>query len=673
MAQLVDVIHEEVMTGPLGGIPAGYSTYRIYARVLNSNDAVVAVVGFSGTGDANFHSLQVGSTAGDSLVWNTTFGGMTAQNINPAIFGFFPDVEWDSFISIGRSNSLVPGGDVWYLELPAGADFAPSTFAPASGGLVAFGPSLGTQPGEELLWFVLPTEPNAYGQPPDNRVLLAQVTVPTGTLYYRLNLQILDDWPLSKSMVYQHTLEEPLDDSPDEFAIQYIDGTCMGLVYPEPEFCYGTGCTNPDAVNYDATATTDDGSCLFLDTHGCTDASALNFSPDALTDDGSCIYTCPEPHWAFTLDCLGDSLFSVILSISELGLLNPSALYISGQGFFANITDSFTIDTGPFASGDSVVFSLDPYNLNGCIAQSEALTIDCGLFQTGCTDSLAINFDPAANWDNGTCIDTCAYPDASFTPWCDPEYPGGMVINMDVVSMGNAAPFTVIANEDTLYSQLWNPVDWSVGPYYGGASGEIFFYSQSVPACSFSSGPLSMDCVSPYLGCTDTLALNYAPDALFNDGSCTYNFLLCDCNLIAFSPAERFRLGDGTADDGEPGTLNFNCATWGWDCGDFPDAAEEDPFLVCTGQLPDLYGCITALPDGALTLFRLGPNPAYDHITVSGNTLLQRVEIFSAQGTRVLQVFPGTQTCSLDVHDLAPGTYFVRINQIHARLLVINR
>ena len=192
-AQLIDVFNEEVMTGPLGGIPEGYSTYRIYARVLNSNDAVAAVVGFSGTGDANFHSVQIGSTAGDSLVWNTTFGGMTAQNVVPGIFGFFPDVEWDSFITLGRANNEDPGSDVWYLELPMASEFATSTFSPASGGMVAYGPNLGTEPGEELIWFVLPSEVNAYGQPPDNRVLLAQVTVPTGTLYYKLNLQVLDD------------------------------------------------------------------------------------------------------------------------------------------------------------------------------------------------------------------------------------------------------------------------------------------------------------------------------------------------------------------------------------------------------------------------------------------------------------------------------------------------
>jgi hypothetical protein len=41
-------------------------------------------------------------------------------------------------------------------------------------------------------------------------------------------------------------------------------------------------------LNYNASATTDDGSCEYAT--GCTDAKASNFSSSALTDDGSCVY-----------------------------------------------------------------------------------------------------------------------------------------------------------------------------------------------------------------------------------------------------------------------------------------------------------------------------------------------------------------------------------------------
>ena len=48
------------------------------------------------------------------------------------------------------------------------------------------------------------------------------------------------------------------------------------------------GCTDPAALNYNPSATIDDGSCRYA---GCTDSTATNYNPIAVIDDGSCIYT----------------------------------------------------------------------------------------------------------------------------------------------------------------------------------------------------------------------------------------------------------------------------------------------------------------------------------------------------------------------------------------------
>ncbi|MBT5354593.1 MAG: DUF1566 domain-containing protein, partial [Flavobacteriales bacterium] len=48
------------------------------------------------------------------------------------------------------------------------------------------------------------------------------------------------------------------------------------------------GCTDPTAFNYDASANTDDGSCIAV-VNGCTDPTASNYNAAANTDDGSCI------------------------------------------------------------------------------------------------------------------------------------------------------------------------------------------------------------------------------------------------------------------------------------------------------------------------------------------------------------------------------------------------
>ena len=48
------------------------------------------------------------------------------------------------------------------------------------------------------------------------------------------------------------------------------------------------GCTDPAALNYNPSATIDNGSCRYA---GCTDSTAANYNPIAVIDDGSCIYT----------------------------------------------------------------------------------------------------------------------------------------------------------------------------------------------------------------------------------------------------------------------------------------------------------------------------------------------------------------------------------------------
>ena len=62
------------------------------------------------------------------------------------------------------------------------------------------------------------------------------------------------------------------------------DGSCT---YPSVV----QGCTDPTACNYDSTATIDDGSCSY-NCVGCMDNTACNYDPIATIDDGSCFYNC---------------------------------------------------------------------------------------------------------------------------------------------------------------------------------------------------------------------------------------------------------------------------------------------------------------------------------------------------------------------------------------------
>lgn len=66
------------------------------------------------------------------------------------------------------------------------------------------------------------------------------------------------------------------------------------------------GCTYSDAINFDATATIDDGSCQY---EGCTDSTAFNFNPIATTDDGSCI---------FDNQCAGDINNDGLIGVADI-------------------------------------------------------------------------------------------------------------------------------------------------------------------------------------------------------------------------------------------------------------------------------------------------------------------------------------------------------------------
>lgn len=217
------------------------------------------------------------------------------------------------------------------------------------------------------------------------------------------------------------------------------DGSC---IYPVPPI---RGCTNPAATNYNRLATVDDGSCTFPPPSvvaGCTNPRATNYNPRATVDDGSCIL--PQP--------------------IVRGCTDPRA---------TNYNPSATVNDGSCTYPPSILPLL------------------------GCIDPLATNYNPLATVDDGTCI----YP------------PPPPVRGCTNPKAKNYNPLATIDDGSCVFFPPPTPV-------YGCTDRSATNYN---PLATISDGSCTYPPpVLPVHGCTNPRALNYNPLARVDDGSCTY-------------------------------------------------------------------------------------------------------------------------------------------------------
>ena len=152
------------------------------------------------------------------------------------------------------------------------------------------------------------------------------------------------------------------------------------------------GCIDSTAFNYEPNATIDNGSCIPY-VYGCTCISAINYFAGANTDDGSCIYvgctsTDPGPNPDINGFC-SDAVFDS--SIYTCG--NSLAAYTSYGTYYEY--DSNGIYIGQTSTPQT---GIPQTSLNTGHA--------CGNFNAGLANIgyNAINHDPLANVDDGSCI-----------------------------------------------------------------------------------------------------------------------------------------------------------------------------------------------------------------------------------------------------------------------------
>ena len=237
------------------------------------------------------------------------------------------------------------------------------------------------------------------------------------------------------------------------------------------------GCMNANAVNYDANANTDDGSCTY-GVLGCTDPNADNYDPNATIND-DCQYTpgCMDPN-AFnynpnaSIECNG----------VDYDGLPPCVPNQAG-----------VMQTGPNCCCHPILLGcMDP---NYCNYDPLANTSDTCSNDTctGCTDPPADNYNPNAIYDDGSCCYGTGCNNVNACNYDPTTCPGGFCIYMGCTDP-TASNFDLSAN---------TPCDGSCGePCQPGKSGN------------------NCCCAYDVYGCTDPTAFNYDPAANIDDASC---------------------------------------------------------------------------------------------------------------------------------------------------------
>ena len=169
-----DGVALEIDTVAVNGIP-GTNTYRIYAVLNNPDDHLSAVVG------EGFNATWITSTA---PFHQHPLGGPTPEFIDPILFDAFPELEFDSWVTIGIDGPPAAASGQAGLQV---VESSPWVAAFQTGGSISLNSFYGDG------WFAVPTASN--GVPgPDGRVLLAQLTT-SGHVSGQMYVQVLEGGP----------------------------------------------------------------------------------------------------------------------------------------------------------------------------------------------------------------------------------------------------------------------------------------------------------------------------------------------------------------------------------------------------------------------------------------------------------------------------------------------
>ncbi|HHZ81749.1 MAG TPA: alpha/beta hydrolase [Flavobacteriales bacterium] len=348
----------------------------------------------------------------------------------------------------------------------------------------------------------------------------------------------------------QMTLNPNMGPTEANYWIDIIQGyTAPRLALAMGVVAAGPGCTDTAACNFNALATSDDGSCTYaapgydcngvsLNIEGCTDALACNFDETATIDNGTCDYhvgtdipTGATEVWLVGLTLTGTPYEPLAGGCEAAGGVNPN---VSING----------VIVGDGATPLSMAGINDPTGLLGELA-ALATTVQFSICGTG----------------------------------------------MTVAALGNNIP--MIGN-----GQFWiSPIPVNADGQYLWAGPMLNFTlgCGDPSACNFSGNPCELSVACAYPGCTDATADNYDPTAGCDDGSCV--------TLGCTDPTAFNYNAAADTDDGSCVAVVNGCTDI--DASNYDATANTEDgsciFLGCTYAAADNYDSLANDDDGSCT------------------------------------------------------------------------
>ena len=612
----------------------GYSSTRLYVTMNNADDFMSSV-----SGDV-VNPTYVNTT---TSFHHALLGAATPNGINSLLFPVYPDLAYDSWVTIGLEgapNAAAGEAAVSTVQStgnPWATNFDPGAGLP--GGNIVIDDPIGGA------WYALNGDANGVAGD-DLKVLVGQFTT-DGDLSGQLYTQVFINGDGANEFrdTFFFGAGAPQPGCTDEAACNYdpdasedngscefpadlfgsanldCDGNCLNDA-DEDGICDEDevlGCTNLDACNYNEAATDDDGSCALLDddcdscdgnggitdgdadnngicdvdqVDGCTNTGACNYNPLANADDESCEFTS----CAGCTDVAGCN-YDATATIDDGGCTFP-------DGYPSNIVDC----------------------AGNCLNDADGDLVCDEDEIPGCTDDNACNFSASATDDNGSCSYPDGYPnntldcdgncinDADGDLICDEDELGGCT---DPEAC-NAGDFSDTDNSLCEYPDGYpeNTLDCA-GNCINDADGDLVCDEDEVP------------------GCTDDNACNFDASATDNNGSCQYpvdlyglDYVDCDGNclndedgdlicdeeeLAGCTDPEACNTGDFSDTDNDlciyavdvnDGITNLDCDGNCYNDADGDLVCDEDEIVGCQDDAACNYDDPSATDAGCLRLCR---------------------------------------------------------------------